>query len=88
MDTFSYCIHGYAKWRKLCIKERNGMPNTREEDLFQEIVDLAVENPTDVAPENPNELDVYCDSHYNVYMFIKNEWTSTGINVTALSGKL
>lgn len=55
-----------------------------DEELFKQIIKDATDNPTDVPPENPQEFSVYCDTHYNLYMFIKGEWTSIGLNVTPL----
>lgn len=53
-----------------------------EEEKFKKIVDHAVQNRNDMPPENPQEFDVYADSHYNLYMFIKGEWKNIGLNVT------
>lgn len=55
-----------------------------DEELFKQIIKDATDNPTDAAPENPQEFSVYCDTHYNLYMFIKGEWTNIGLNVTPL----
>jgi hypothetical protein len=52
------------------------------EDQFQKILDFAIANRTDDAPENAKEFDVYADMHYNLYMFINGEWANIGLNVT------
>jgi hypothetical protein len=53
-----------------------------EEEKFKKIVNEAINNRSDSAPEFPQEFDVYADMHYNLYMFIKNEWINVGLNVT------
>jgi len=55
-----------------------------DEDLFNKIISVAVENKTDEPPENPEEFDVYADNNYNLYMFIKGEWKNIGLNVTPI----
>ena len=55
-----------------------------DEELFNKIISVAVENKTDEPPENPEEFDVYADSNYNLYMFIKGEWKNIGLNVTPI----
>lgn len=55
-----------------------------EEEQFKQLVNYAVENRSDTPPENPREFDIYSDTHYNLYMFIKGEWTNIGLNVTPL----
>lgn len=56
-----------------------------EEEQFAKIVAHAIQNRSDVAPSEPKEFDVYADMHYNLYMFIKGEWNSIGLNVTPLN---
>jgi len=55
-----------------------------DEELFNKIISVAVENKTDEPPENPEEFDVYADNNYNLYMFIKGEWKNIGLNVTPI----
>ena len=55
-----------------------------EKEVFEQIISTAVENRSDNAPENPYEFQVYCDTHYNLYMFIKGEWSNIGLNVTPI----
>ena len=52
-----------------------------EEDIFYQLVKNAIENKSDIAPDSPAEFDIYCDNHYNLHMFIKGEWSNTGLNV-------
>lgn len=53
-----------------------------EEEQFKQLVNYAVENRSDTPPDGPKEFDIYADTHYNLYMFIKGEWTNIGLNVT------
>lgn len=55
-----------------------------EEEQFNQLVAWAVQNKSDTPPQDPKEFDIYADSHYNLYMFIKGEWTNIGLNVTPL----
>jgi hypothetical protein len=61
-----------------------GEPEMTEEEQFKELVNHAVANRTDEPPSDPKEFDIYADMHYNLYMFIKGEWTSIGLNVTPI----
>jgi hypothetical protein len=58
------------------------MVNEKEE--FEQMLGIAIKNVTDEPPQDAEEFDIYVDTHYNVYMFIKNEWQNTGLNVTLL----
>lgn len=55
-----------------------------EQEVFQQLLNKALDNKTDTPPQNPNEFDIYADTHYNIYMCIKGEWQSIGINATPL----
>lgn len=55
-----------------------------EEEQFKKLVIYAIENRSDTPPTGAKEFDIYADSHYNLYMFIKGEWASIGINVSPL----
>lgn len=55
-----------------------------EEEMFQQLLNEAIENKSDEMPEDPNEFDLYVDNHYNVYMCIKGEWQNVGLNVTPM----
>jgi hypothetical protein len=55
-----------------------------EEENFKRLVDIAVKKRSDIPPVDPREFDIYSDMHYNLYMFIKGEWTDIGINVTPI----
>lgn len=55
-----------------------------EEEQFKQLVNYAVANKSDTPPSEPKEFDVYADNHYNLYMFIKDEWKNIGLNVTPL----
>lgn len=55
-----------------------------EEEMFQQLLNQAIENKSGEMPESPNEFDLHVDNHYNVYMYIKGEWTNVGLNVTPL----
>lgn len=57
-----------------------------EKEVFESLLKEAVKNKSDIPPEGPEEFDIYVDNHYNVFMFIKNEWQTTGLNVTLLQG--
>lgn len=52
--------------------------------MFDELLNNAVKEKSDNFPESPSEFDIHVDSHYNVFMFIKGNWTKTGLNVTPL----
>lgn len=53
-----------------------------EQDNFKALMKFAVDNRSDTPPESAQEFDIYCDEHYNLYMFIKGDWVNIGINVT------
>ena len=55
-----------------------------DKEVFNQIMKNAVDDRSDIKPEIPQEFDVYCDMDYNLYMFIKGEWSSIGINVESL----
>jgi hypothetical protein len=55
-----------------------------EQEQFKKLVDIAVKKRSDIPPVDPREFDIYSDMHYNLYMFIKGEWTDIGINVTPI----
>jgi hypothetical protein len=55
-----------------------------DKDIFNQIMKSAVENKSEDKPQSPQEFDVYCDMDYNLYMFIKGEWSSIGVNVESL----
>lgn len=56
-----------------------------EQEMFKKIVDEAIAHRSDTPPENPAEFQVYSDSHYNLYMFVKGEWINLGLNMTPLN---
>lgn len=56
-----------------------------EQEQFDALVKFALENRTENPPENPNEFDIYSDMNYNLYMYIKGEWTGIGVNMTPLA---
>lgn len=56
-----------------------------EKEYFDQLIKAAMQNLTDTPPESPSEFDIYADTNYNLYMFIKGEWTNIGLNVTPLS---
>lgn len=56
-----------------------------EEEQFKQILNQAVKSRSDIPPETPQEFDIYCDMHYNLYMRIKKEWVNIGLNVSPLN---
>ena len=56
-----------------------------ESEMFEAIIQAALELRSDTFPENPAEFDLHVDNDYNFYMFIKGQWTKTGINVSVIN---
>lgn len=55
-----------------------------EQKMFEQLLDQAVRDRSDEMPDKPEEFDLHVDNHYNVYMCIKGEWQSVGLNVTPM----
>jgi hypothetical protein len=55
-----------------------------EEEMFQSMLNEAIENKSDTPPEDADEFTIYVDTNYNVHMLIKGEWQNVGLNVTPI----
>ena len=55
-----------------------------ERQHFGQMIKSARENLTDTPPSDPKEFDIYADTNYNMYMFIKGEWKFIGTNIRFL----
>lgn len=55
-----------------------------EQEMFEQMLKKAIEDPLPEPPQDPQEFDIYSDDHRNIYMYIKGEWTNTGLNATSL----
>ena len=52
-----------------------------EEEMFQQLLNEAIENKSDEMPEDPNEFDLHVDNHYNVYMCIRVSGRTLGLTL-------
>lgn len=55
--------------------------------IFEALIREALDNRTNVFPEDPSEFDVHVDENYVFYMFIKGEWVNVGIDISVIDNK-
>lgn len=55
--------------------------------MFEALIYEALQNRSDVFPEDPLEFDVHVDSNYIFYMFIKGKWVNVGIDISIIDNK-